>query len=39
MVKYKKSNYNYRWYRDSCKTALIISVLGGVGVGPWPGRC
>ena len=32
MVKYKKSNYNYRWYRDSCKTALIISALGGVGV-------
>ena len=30
MVKYKKSNYNYRWYRDSCKTALIIAVLGSV---------
>jgi len=32
MVKYKKSNYNYRWYRDSCKTALIIAALGGVAL-------
>ena len=32
MVKYKNSNYNYRWYRDSCKTALIIAVLGSVTV-------
>ena len=32
MVKYKKSNYNYRWYRDSCKTALIISALTRCGL-------